>query len=151
MDYRLLSDEPDRTFVLVGDIGDDAVDVVNGFAREHAIAAAQLAAVGAFSRATIGWFDRAAKDCRRIHIDEQCEVLSLIGDIALGEDDNPVAHLHAVLGLADGHVRGGHLLAGEVWPTLEVIIRDTPAYLRKTHRDDIGLALIDLTQSDARR
>ena len=40
--------------------------------------------------------------------------------------------------------RGGHLLAGRVWPTLEVIITGTHAGLRKTYRPDIGLALIDL-------
>ena len=56
----------------------------------------------------------------------------------------PQPHLHAVLGLPDGSTRGGHLLHGQVWPTLEVIIRVTPAELRKTDRPDIGLALIDL-------
>jgi predicted DNA-binding protein with PD1-like motif len=30
----------------------------------------------------VGWFDRAAKQYRRIPVDEQCEVLSLIGDVA---------------------------------------------------------------------
>jgi hypothetical protein len=68
--------------------------------------------------------------------------LSLLGDIAVG-GDGPQPHLHAVLGLADGTTRGGHLLAGQVWPTLEVIIRETPAVLRKTDRPDLGLALID--------
>jgi predicted DNA-binding protein with PD1-like motif len=46
-------------------------------------------------------------------------------------------------GLRDGTTRGGHLLAGIVWPTLEVIIRQAPAELRRTHRPDVGLALID--------
>lgn len=104
--------------------------------------AASLTGIGAFARATIGWFDRA-KDYRRIEVGQQCEVLSPIGDIALHEGAAQV-HAHVVLGLADGTVRGGHLLAGEVWPTLEVILTETPAHLRKTSRPDIGLALIDL-------
>jgi len=53
-------------------------------------------------------------------------------------------HLHAVLGLSDGTTRGGHLLEAEVWPTLEVIIRETPAVLRKTDRPELGIAVIDL-------
>jgi uncharacterized protein len=65
-----------------------------------------VSAVGAFRRATVGWFDREAKDYRRIDVDEQCELLSLIGDIAVS-DDGPVAHVHAVLGLSDGQVRAG--------------------------------------------
>jgi len=70
-------------------------------------------------------------------------VLSLVGDIAVGSD-GPTPHLHAVLGLPDGTTRGGHLLRGQVWPTLELIIRDTPVELRKTDRPELGLALIDL-------
>lgn len=148
MHYRLLDDLPIRTFVVIGEIGDDPVEILNAFAREQNISAAQLTAVGAFRKATVGWFDRAAKDYRRIDVDEQCELLSLVGDIVLDDEGLPVAHMHAVLGISDGHVRGGHLLAGEVWPTLEVIIRDAPGHLHKTHRPDIGLALIDLERSD---
>jgi hypothetical protein len=109
---------------------------------------AQLTAVGAFERAVVGWYDRDAKDYRRNPIDEQCEVLSLLGDIAL-DDGSPALHLHAVLGLADAGTRGGHLLEGHVWPTLEVIIRESPAALRKTMRRDVGLALIDLDKGSS--
>jgi len=94
----------------------------------------------------VGWFDRYAKEYRKIAVNEQCEVLSLVGDIALG-DDGPTVNAHAVLGLPNGQVRGGHLLAGEVWPTLEVIVRESPAELRKTDHPEIGLALIDLDRS----
>ncbi|MEV6892286.1 PPC domain-containing DNA-binding protein [Kribbella sp. NPDC051137] len=147
MSWKLL--EPavgERVYAVIGEPGDDAVELLGQFARAEELTAAQLTAVGAFSTATVGWFDREAKDYRRIEVGEQCEVLSLLGDIALGPD-GPAVHLHAVLGLADGQVRGGHLLAGEVWPTLEVIVREAPGYLRKTQRPDIGLALVDLEVS----
>ena len=75
----------------------------------------------------------------------QCEVLSLLGDIAAGAD-GPQIHLHAVVGLPDGTTRGGHLLEGQVWPTLEVIIREAPAHLRKTSPPDVGLALLDVSR-----
>jgi predicted DNA-binding protein with PD1-like motif len=50
--------------------------------------------------------------------------------------------LHAVLGLRDGSTRGGHLLEGHVWPTLEVIISESPRYLRKKLDPEVGLALL---------
>ena len=81
-------------------------------------------------------------------MDEQCEVLSRIGDIASG-DDGPGLHVHVVLGLADGTTRGGHLLEGRVFPTLEVVVTETPAELRKVARPDLGIALIDLDQSQS--
>ncbi len=136
----------DDTYVLIVDPGDEAFAEMSSFAEQHQVTAAQITAVGAFSRATVGWFDRDARDYRHIDIPEQCEVLSLTGDIAVGPD-GPQVHVHAVLGLSDGTVRGGHLLAGDVWPTLEVIVRQAPAVLRKTSRPEIGLALIDLDRS----
>ena len=73
--------------------------------------------------ATVGWFDRGAQQYRRIPVDEQCEVLSLIGDVAEGQD-GPVLHAHVVLGLSDGTTRGGHLLEGLVFRTLEVVVTE---------------------------
>lgn len=138
------------TYVAILDQGEEAFSALADWAASQQVSAAQVTAVGAFERATVGWFDRVLKDYQPIVIGEQCEVLSLVGDIALGAPDEedglrqPQPHLHAVLGLRDGTTRGGHLLAGIVWPTLEVIIREAPAELRKTHRPDVGLALIDL-------
>ncbi|HEY6310377.1 MAG TPA: DUF296 domain-containing protein [Streptosporangiaceae bacterium] len=85
---------------------------------------------------------------RRIPVDEQCELLSLVGDVAEGQD-GPIVHVHAVLGLSDGTTRGGHLLEGRVFPTLEAIVTETPAELRKILRPDIGIALIDLDRSES--
>jgi predicted DNA-binding protein with PD1-like motif len=143
MRSKIMDSAAAPTFVLVLDPGDEAVASISSFAREQNLTAAQVTAIGAFERATVGWFDRNAKQYRPIEVDQQCEVLSLVGDIAVGSD-GPTPHLHAVLGLPDGTTRGGHLLRGQVWPTLELIIRDTPAELRKTDRPELGLALIDL-------
>lgn len=131
------------TYVAVLGEGEEAITQLSSFAVQRSLSAGQVTGVGAFERATVGWFDRAAKDYRRIEIAEQCEVLSLLGDIAMASG-KPQLHVHAVLGLADGSTRGGHLLEGHVWPTLEVIIQEAPAGLRKIYRPEIGLALIDL-------
>jgi hypothetical protein len=141
--WKLVEDAATPAYVVVLDPGDETVEVLSGFAAGQRLTGAQITAVGAFERATIGWFDRQARDYRPVRVDQQCEVLSLVGDVALGAD-GPQPHIHAVLGLPDGTTRGGHLLEGQVWPTLEVIIRETHAGLRKTYRPEIGLALIDL-------
>jgi uncharacterized protein len=133
-----------RTFVLVFDAGDEAKAGLTSFAQENDVSAAQITAVGAFSRATLGYFDRKQKDYRRIQVNEQVEVLSLIGDVALKPDGGPEVHAHVVLGRADGSTVGGHLLEAQVWPTLEVIVTDSPRHLRKTYNPDVGLALINL-------
>jgi predicted DNA-binding protein with PD1-like motif len=70
--------------------------------------------------------------------------LSAIGDVAIGDDGQASLHVHVVLGLSDGTTRGGHLLAGTVRPTLEVVLIDTPSHLRRKKKRDLGIALIDL-------
>ena len=148
MKAKVIEDADDVTYVAVCDPGDEAFGALTQFARDQDLEAAQITAVGAFSGATVGWFDRATKQYRRIPVDEQCEVLSLIGDVAEGEY-GPSVHVHVVLGLSDGTTRGGHLLEGRVFPTLEVIIREAPAELRKVMNPDIGIALIDLDRSES--
>ena len=149
MKARKVAGEASVTYVAVLDEGEEAFAALSEWAVAQRLSAAQVTAVGAFERAVVGWFDRAARDYRRIEVGQQCEVLSLIGDIALGPGDpgKPQAHLHAVLGLEDGTTRGGHLLEGRVYPTLEVIVREAPAELHKTYRPDVGLALIDPGQA----
>ena len=148
MRAKVVEDADVVTYVVVCDPGDEAVSVLTQFARSENLEAAQITAVGAFEHATVGWFDRAARDYRHIRVGEQCELLSLIGDVAAGED-GPSLHVHVVLGLSDGTTRGGHLLEGRVFPTLEAVVTETPARLRKVMRPDIGIALIDLDQSEA--
>jgi predicted DNA-binding protein with PD1-like motif len=148
MKAKVIEDADVVTYVVVCDPGDEAVDALTQFARAERLEAAQLTAVGGFERATVGWFDRAAKQFRPIPVDEQCEVLSLIGDVAEGQQ-GPSLNLHVVLGLSDGTTRGGHLIEGRVFPTLEVIVTEAPAELRKVMRPDIGVALIDLDRSES--
>ncbi|TIN30310.1 MAG: DNA-binding protein [Mesorhizobium sp.] len=133
-----------RTFVVVLDPGEEAFAALTTFAVDQKAGSASLTAIGAFERATVGWFDPSAKTYRKIPIDEQCEVLSAIGDIALGDDGKPSLHVHAVLGLSDGTTRGGHLLEGIVRPTLEVTPVEAPGHLRRSKRPELGVALIDL-------
>jgi uncharacterized protein len=148
MKAKVVEDADVVTYVVVCDPGDEAVATLTQFARSERLEAAQISAVGAFEHATVGWFDRAARDYRRIRVDQQCEVLSLLGDVAEGQD-GPILHMHVVLGLSDGTTRGGHLLEGRVFPTLEVVVTETPAQLRKVMRPDIGIALIDLDRSES--
>ena len=144
MKSRLAAEEgSERTFVLILDEGEEAFAAITAFASAQGLSAASLTAIGAFSRAKVGWFDLEAKTYRPIPVEEQCEALSLIGDIATGDDGKPSLHMHAVLGLRDGLVRGGHFLEGRVRPTLEVTLVETAAHLRRRRRADLGIALIE--------
>lgn len=132
-----------RTFVLVFDTGDDAFEGLTAFAREQGLDAAQLTGIGAFSDVELGYFDWQTKEYEKIRLDEQVEVLSLVGDVALDKGE-PAVHAHVVVGRSDGTAHGGHLLGGHVRPTLEVVVTESPAHLRKRYDPETGLALIEL-------
>ncbi len=93
---------------------------------------------------TLGYFDWNVKDYKRNPLREQVEVLSLIGDVAWDELTGPKVHAHVVVGRSDGTTRGGHLLEAHVRPTLEVILVESPAHLRKKYDPESKLALIRL-------
>ena len=132
-----------KTFALVFDTGDEVVEGLRGFARDNDLDAASLTAIGAFSDATLGYFDIQKKEYEKIPVGEQVEVLSLVGDIAL-KGDEPQLHAHVVVGKRDGAAMGGHLLEAHVRPTLEVVLVESPEHLRKKTDPETGLALIDL-------
>ena len=146
MKSNLINDGPQKIYVLVLDKGDEAVGSIEGFARENRIAAAQLTGIGAFSDAVLGFFDWETKDYRRIPVKEQVEVVSLLGDVALGPDGKPALHPHVVVSRADGSAMGGHLLEAHVRPTLEVVLTESPRHLHKRKDPDSGLALIVATE-----
>jgi uncharacterized protein len=136
-------------WALVFERGDEAVAGLTAFAREHRLAGSQLTAIGAFSDVTLGYFERGARAYRRIRLEEQVEVLSLVGDVAL-ENGEPKVHAHVVVARGDATVRGGHLLEGHVWPTLEVILQESPRRLVRRFDPEVGLALIDLEAVEPR-
>jgi predicted DNA-binding protein with PD1-like motif len=140
---KLLNDHRgEKTYALIFEKGDEVMAGLKSFATESGLGGAHFTAIGAFSEATLGYFDRDRKAYKRIPIREQVEVLSLVGDVAL-KDGAPEIHAHVVVGTAEGAARGGHILEATVWPTLEVILTESPRHLRKVHDDETGLALID--------
>jgi uncharacterized protein len=78
-----------------------------------------------------------------VRLDEQCEVLSAIGDIATGDEGKPSLHVHVVRAIRRHDARQPSA-RGKVRPTLEVVLEETPTGLRRCKRPEFGIALIDL-------
>jgi predicted DNA-binding protein with PD1-like motif len=135
-------DETPKTFILVFETGDELADGLLQFAKEQKLTAASFKAVGALSSVRLGWLSWEAKRYEpSVVLDEQVELLSLIGDVAL-KDGQPVVHAHAVIGKKDGTAHGGHLLKARIRPTCEVVLVESPARLQKFVDPESGVALI---------
>ena len=136
-----------KTFAVVFDTGDEVVSGLLEFAKEKALAGSHFTAIGAFSNVTFGFFDLGKKAYKKLEINEQVEVLSLIGDIALSQAE-PKVHAHVVVGKADGTAHGGHLIEAHVRPTLELFLVESAERLIRKMDIESGLPLIDMDATE---
>jgi uncharacterized protein len=140
---KLLSDiNTTKTYILLFAPGDEIMSGLYEFADKYNVKSAHFTGLGDVKTAKVGWFDQTKKMFKVNHIDEQCEITSMIGDIAL-YNGKPVVHAHVNLAAQDGIVRGGHLLEGFVTPTLEVFVTVEPAAMNKKFSPEFGGPLID--------
>ena len=91
----------------------------------------------------IGFYDIQTKEYDRIPVDEDTEVLSILGNLSL-VDDEPRVHAHVTLGKSDASAVGGHLFEGVCGATMEIFIRQEPGEFRRVPDENAGLPLIDL-------
>ena len=110
--------DPTKQYAVIFYEGDEAFSGLLEFAEKYHVTSAHFTAIGALSRATLGWFDPQRKMYKKIPINGQREVIGMSGDIALYQG-KPVVHAHTVVGSPDGTTRAGHVLEAYVSPTLE--------------------------------
>jgi len=131
-----------RSYVVVLDLDDDVLESLAAFLTAQRIAAAKFYGIGGFRRATLAYYDMEAKRYLPIEVGEQVEVASLIGNVATYQDA-PRVHAHCVVAHRDGRTTGGHLLSAVVRPTLELVVEEIAAGMRRTDRPNIGIPLLD--------
>lgn len=143
MKSKLISSNGAKTYAVIFEAGEEAVSGLSKFAKENTLGGSRLTAIGGFQDVVLGYFELDKKDYKKIPLNEQVEVLSLVGDVALHKSE-PKLHIHAVVGTPDGMAHGGHLIEAHVRPTLEVIVTESPKNLHREYDEATGLALIRL-------
>ncbi|PSL57385.1 hypothetical protein B0I31_102363 [Saccharothrix carnea] len=139
-----LDAEATRAYAIVMQTGDSVVEELLAFARERQLRTTSFTAIGAFSRCTLAFYDLDTKEYLGIPVEEQAEVVSLVGDVVGTDVGDWQVHAHAVLGLWDGTAKAGHLRHAVVRPTLEVMLTESPRGMTRRFDPDSGLALLDL-------
>ena len=143
MKSKLINSDGMKTYAVIFESGDEAVSGLSKFAKENNLGGSRLTAIGGFQDVVLGYFQLDKKEYKKIPLDEQVEVLSLVGDITLYKGEHKL-HTHAVVGTSDGMAHGGHLIQAHVRPTLEVLVTESPGHLTREHDEATGLALIRL-------
>jgi hypothetical protein len=143
MRSKQIAEEP-KTLVVILDTGDEILSSLKYVAQTEHLAGSSFKAIGGLSDVELGWFNWETKKYQTaVKLQEQVELLSLIGDIAL-KNGQPQVHAHLVIGRRDGTAHGGHLLKATVGPTCEIVITESPQHLQKEIDPEAGIALIRL-------
>lgn len=149
MHSRVIESQP-RTWIVVMETGDELATGLAKFSHHENILGASLSAVGAFSSVELAWFDWDDKTYKTsVDLEEQVELVSLLGDIATN-DGQPAVHAHLAVARHDGTVLGGHLKTAVVRPTCEVIVTEASEKLVKKFDSESGLALIHPNSAETR-
>ncbi len=129
---------------VVLDKGEPVVASLVSACKEQGVRAGSLTGLGAVNSAEIAYYDLSKKEYLNKHFEGDREVVSLVGNVAV-VDDEPFLHVHIALGDREMQIVGGHLVEATVAVTLEVsiqIIPDTTS--ERTLDDSIGLKLLQL-------
>jgi hypothetical protein len=143
MQAKVMRENGAMVYLLVFAEGEEVIETLTAFAKDRSIAGAHFSALGAFREAKLAWFDCDAREYVPIVVDEQVEVASLVGNVAVFDEGIRV-HAHAVLGRRDGSTVAGHVVSGRVRPTLELFLVDEPSTLARTIDERVGLPLLDV-------
>lgn len=126
---------------LVLEPGAEIVSALSAFISANHFVAAHFDGFGACSDAKFAWYDAQRHDYKTTSLNEHMEIVSLIGDAA-PTGDSVGFHAHVGLAMADGTMRGGHLLEAHVFPTLEVLLVSSPTPIHRRHDDALNSNLL---------
>jgi predicted DNA-binding protein with PD1-like motif len=131
-----------KEYTVIFSKGGEAFSGLLAFAEKFHVTSAHFTAIGGLNGGTEAWFDTQCKMFKKIPIESQVEVASMIGDVALYRG-MPVVHAHMVVANSNGTVRGSHVLEAHVDPTLEVMVKVDPAAMQKRYDLQTDISLID--------
>lgn len=129
------------THVLKPEFGSDLLNELQAFVQVQGINLAWFSGLGAVARATLRYYDQTAKSWSDIQLEQQLEVVGMLGNVSLLNGE-PIVHAHVTLSDEEGRCYAGHLAANTVVFNMEILMTTLsgPPVVRKLDTDT-GLTL----------
>lgn len=103
--------------------GEDLYDGITAFCLKKKICFGTVSAIGAVSKATIGYYDQRKKKYVKKVFREELEMASCLGNISL-KDGKSFLHLHATFGDTKLRAWSGHLFPGTTIFVAEISVTE---------------------------
>lgn len=103
--------------------GDDLLATLTRLCAEENIRLGKVQAIGAVSKARVGFFIQESKEYSVLDFDYPLEIISLQGNVSI-KDGVPFIHAHIALMNSEGKMMGGHLMEGTEIFSCEYVINE---------------------------
>jgi len=117
-----------RTYRVTMRKGDEILSGLTEFAEKYHIKHAHFSGLGAIDKGLFGWTDvERHVGQKKIEINEEAEIVSVLGSISVDDQGRSVVHAHGVVALSDGSVRGGHWHEAHVSIVADIFVTEEEA------------------------
>lgn len=128
-------------YVLGAARGEELFGSLLVWCAEHQIAGATFTGLGAADRLEIAYYHLPTKTYERQIIDEEVEIVSLVGNLGTLKDEK-VLHIHGMFGHRDLSAFGGHLFSLKISGACEIHLTALSSILNRTYDEKTGLNLL---------
>ena len=125
------------------EVGDEIVSSVTQLAERENISFAEVSAIGAADKVTMGLYNLQEKKYHQITFNEPLELTSLLGNITR-KDGKAYVHLHANFANEECAAFGGHLNEAYISATCEMFVRTLDAQMNRTVCEKTGINIFDI-------
>ena len=136
MDYRKFG----STYMLRIDVGEEIIESLKAMCAREGVRLAQVSAIGAADRASVGVYDLAEKRYHREDLEGFMEIANLSGSVT-EMNGEPYIHLHGTLADQRNVLHGGHVISMRVGATCEMFVQAVDGTVTREKDEGLGINL----------
>ncbi|MFH1785670.1 MAG: PPC domain-containing DNA-binding protein [Candidatus Micrarchaeota archaeon] len=103
------------------DDGEEIIESLQSICKIEEVESALITGIGAACKTEIGHWDPEDKKYNVKKFEGSLEIISLNGNVAMLNNE-PMVHIHIVIGKEDFSTKSGHLISAIIKPTCEIVL-----------------------------
>ena len=120
--------------------GDEIIESITKIFKEEKFYSGMINGIGAINQVELGFYNLESKKYKKEFFKDDYELTSLMGNIAL-KDEQPFVHIHINMSDDNFGVLGGHLFSAVTAASAEVIILLDDQSIKRQLDQNVGLYL----------
>lgn len=124
--------------------GEEVIKELTELCKRENIKGAYFTGIGAASKVALGWFNPVTKVYARKEMMEYFEITSLVGNVGVLADGDPIIHTHINLSDKNYTSTSGHVFECVISLAGEIFLRSLEEDLNKSSNNEFGLNFLEL-------